>query len=228
MSPNRGDVVVIGAGAAGLMAAARAAGRGLKTLLVEKNRKIGVKILMSGGTRCNLTQQTDARGIVAAFGRQGSFLHSALARLDPEGLVALFHQAGVATKVEGTGKVFPVSDSAVDVRDALVRLTRQAGCEIRTDCAVTDLRRDAEGFSLVTSHEVLRARNVIVTTGGQSYPGCGTTGDGYRWLEQMGHSLIAPVPALVPIVIGEQWPRELSGITLDDVALEVRRVSQLV
>src|SRR5438552_10882760 len=102
------DVVVAGAGAAGLMAAIRAAERGKKTLLLEKNRRPGVKILMSGGTRCNLTQACDARGIVEAFGTQGPFLHSALAALRPDDLIALIEAEGVPTKIEPTGKIFPV------------------------------------------------------------------------------------------------------------------------
>src|SRR5437764_8327641 len=109
------DVVVIGAGAAGLMAAIRAAERGKRTLLLEKNRKPGVKILMSGGTRCNITHATDNRGIVEAFGPPGKFLHSALACLSVEETVAFFESEGVPTKVEETGKVFPVSNRATDV-----------------------------------------------------------------------------------------------------------------
>src|ERR1700726_4620988 len=111
------DVVVIGAGAAGLMAALRAAERGKRTLLLEKNRKAGVKILMSGGTRCNITQATDNRGIVAAYGPPGRFLHSALAALNVQDTLDFFEGEGVATKVEETGKVFPVSNRAVDVLD---------------------------------------------------------------------------------------------------------------
>ena len=103
-------MIVVGAGAAGLLAAARAAERGCRVLLLEKNTKPGVKILMSGGTRCNLTHATDARGIVAAFGRQGSFLHSALAALTPDDVIALFRAEGLDTKVEPGGKVFPASD----------------------------------------------------------------------------------------------------------------------
>src|ERR1700686_3266840 len=104
------DVAVIGAGAAGLVAAFRAAERGRRTLLLEKNKKAGVKILMSGGTRCNITHATDNRGIVEAYGPPGRFLHSALAALNVEDTIALFQAEGVATKVEDTGKVFPVSD----------------------------------------------------------------------------------------------------------------------
>src|SRR3954451_21526071 len=113
------DVVVVGAGAAGLVAALRAAERGRRTLLLEKNRKPGVKILMSGGTRCNLTHATDNRGIVEAYGPPGRFLHSALASLSVQQTIELFESEGVVTKVEETGKVFPVSNKATDVLDAL-------------------------------------------------------------------------------------------------------------
>src|SRR5213592_885491 len=114
------DAVVVGAGAAGLLAAVRAAERGRRTLLLEKNRKPGVKILMSGGTRCNITHATDNRGIVEAYGAPGRFLHSALAALSVEDTVALFEAEGVATKVEETGKIFPVSNRALDVLNALL------------------------------------------------------------------------------------------------------------
>src|ERR1700722_155015 len=114
-------VVVIGAGAAGLMAAARSAERGRRTLLVEKNKRPGVKILMSGGTRCNITHATDNRGIVEAFGPPGKFLHSALAALSVQQTIDLFEAEGVATKVEETGKIFPVSNKAADVLAALLR-----------------------------------------------------------------------------------------------------------
>src|SRR6185436_12127810 len=109
------DVAVIGAGAAGLLAAARAAERGKRTLLLEKNRRPGVKILMSGGTRCNITQNTDEAGIIKAYGRQGRFLHSPLAALGVKALLALLEAEGVKTKIEETGKIFPVSDKASDV-----------------------------------------------------------------------------------------------------------------
>src|SRR5262250_355851 len=124
------EVVVVGAGAAGLLAATRAAERGRRTLLLEKNRRPGVKILMSGGTRCNITHATNNRGIVEAFGPPGRFLHSALAALSVEQTVVLFEGEGVATKVEETGKVFPVSDSARDVLDALLRRLDRSGAAL--------------------------------------------------------------------------------------------------
>src|SRR2546425_7310801 len=124
------DVVVIGAGACGLMAAIRAAERGRRTLLLEKNRKPGVKILMSGGTRCNITHATDNRGIVEAFGPPGRFLHSALAALSVDETIAFFETEGVATKVEETGKVFPVSKKATDVLAALLRRIERSGAHL--------------------------------------------------------------------------------------------------
>src|SRR5947209_8217018 len=121
------DVVVIGAGAAGFMAAISAAERGRRILVLEKNRKAGVKILMSGGTRCNITHVTDNRGIVAAYGPPGRFLHSALAAFGVDAALDFFESEGVATKVEETGKVFPVSNKAADVLAALLRRLQRSG-----------------------------------------------------------------------------------------------------
>src|SRR6266550_3644989 len=139
------DVVVLGAGAAGLVAAIRAAERGRRTLLLEKNRKPGVKILMSGGTRCNITHATDNRGIVEAYGPPGRFLHSALAALSVQDTIKLFEDEGVATKVEATGKIFPVSNRALDVLDALLRRLRRSGATLALSEPITDLQATAEG-----------------------------------------------------------------------------------
>jgi predicted Rossmann fold flavoprotein len=215
------DVVVIGAGAAGLLAASQAAERGRRTLLLEKNRKPGVKILMSGGTRCNITHATDNRGIVEAFGPPGRFLHSALAALGVEETIALFESAGVPTKIEETGKVFPVSNKATDVLDALLRRLHRSGATLALQEPVLDMARTAEGFTLTTPLRVLSARRVVLTTGGQSYPGSGTTGDGYNYAARFGHTIVPPLPALVPITVSAPWVADLRGITLPDVALRV-------
>ncbi|MES1213059.1 MAG: NAD(P)/FAD-dependent oxidoreductase [Singulisphaera sp.] len=216
------DVVVVGAGAAGLVAAERAAARGLRTLLVEKNRKPGVKILISGGTRCNLTHATDARGIVTAYGSPGRFLHSALAALSPSDLVALVEAEGVATKIEpDTGKIFPASDRALDVLGAFLARLRRTDCELALDEALLDVEQTAVGFRLTTRKRLLDTKKLVLTTGGQSYPGCGTTGDGYRLATKLGHSLIAPRPALVPVTISTPWVQELSGVTVPDTLLSV-------
>jgi predicted Rossmann fold flavoprotein len=218
------DVIVIGAGAAGLLAAATSASRGHRTLLLEKNRKLGVKILISGGTRCNLTQATNQAGIAAGFPKyQGKFLRSALAAFPPERIVALLHQAGVDTKVEATGKVFPVSDRAVDVRDALVEFARNQGSHIQCEASVTAIDRRADQFAVSVDSPadtaVMSAAKVIVACGGRSYAGCGTTGDGYAWARTLGHSIVQPVPALTPIRTSNAWVHRHSGLTLADARL---------
>ena len=218
------DLVIIGAGAAGLMAAASAGSRGLKVLLLEKNRKLGVKILMSGGTRCNITHNCPAREIVRAFGQQGNFLYSALASLPPETVVEKIESQGVATKIESTGKIFPISNRAIDVRDALVAMAQDAGTEIRNLSPVDSVARQGDKFLVAVGEdraEQIDCANVLITTGGKSYPGCGTTGDGYAWAESFGHSIKRTVPALVPILSRCQWANDLKGITIEHTGVEV-------
>src|SRR5437660_1584118 len=167
------DAIVIGAGAAGLMAAVHAAERGRRTLLVEKNRKPGVKILMSGGTRCNITHATDNRGIVAAYGLPGRFLHSALAAFSVQDTLDFFEAEGVATKVEETGKIFPVSNKAIHVLDALLARLKRSGATLALEEPLRELSVREPGFALITPRHVVSARRVILTMGGQSYPGSG-------------------------------------------------------
>jgi predicted Rossmann fold flavoprotein len=218
---NHYEVAVIGAGAAGLLAATRSAERGRRTILLEKNRKPGVKILMSGGTRCNLTHATDRRGIVEAFGEQGPFLHSSLAALGPDELVALFEAEGVPTKIEETGKVFPVSNRALDVLLALQRMLARSGAELRLETPVTDIRLEADRFHLQTPRGEIQTEKVIITVGGQSYPGSGTTGDGYAWAKSFGHGIIPPRPALTPLTSPDKWVTELRGVTVPDVEVQL-------
>jgi predicted Rossmann fold flavoprotein len=216
------DVVIAGAGAAGLLAAICAAERGRRTLVCEKNQRPGTKILMSGGTRCNLSHATDSAGIVRAFGRQGRFLHSALASLSPEQTLTLFHTEGLRTKVEEkTGKIFPASDRAADVLAALMRRLHRSGAELAFGDSVREIEGVPGSMRVTTNNRTLTAESVIVTTGGRSYPGCGTTGDGYAWAAQFGHDIIAPRPALTPILCDARWIQELSGVTIPDVATRV-------
>jgi predicted Rossmann fold flavoprotein len=224
------EVIVIGAGAAGLLAAAVAAERGRRTLLVEKNPRPGVKILMSGGTRCNLTHATDKWGIIRAYGEQGNFLHSALAALGPADLVKLIEDEGVPTKVEETGKVFPVRNRATDVLAALVRRLERSGAELRLATPVVGVERTDAGFDVKTDSPLVSdgdhrttvaVPKVIITVGGQSYPGSGTTGDGYAWAAALGHTIVPPRPALVPLTTDATWVREISGVTVPDVQLRL-------
>lgn len=219
------EVIIIGGGAAGLLAASRAAERGKRTLLLEKNRRPGVKILMSGGTRCNITQNTNEAGIIKAYGRQGRFLHSPLAALGVKQLIALFEAEGVFTKIEETGKIFPVSDKASDVLDALVARLTRSGAELACEEPVTSITKtESEGaatFMIETAKRKLTTASVILTTGGKSYPGSGTTGDGYAWAASFGHTIVPPRPALVPLTTSDDWVAELKGVTIPDVAVRV-------
>jgi len=222
------DVVVIGAGPAGLMAAAGAAGRGLRTLLLEKSSKAGVKILMSGGTRCNLTQSTDARGICDAFGTQGRFLRAAVGAFGPNQLVDLVEGEGVPTKVEPTGKIFPASDRALDVQEALLKRLRRSKCWLALGEPVLTLETAVEGFLVGTDQRRMIARKVVLTTGGQSYPGCGTTGDGYRFAAALGHTIVRPRVALVPVTTAADWIPPLKGLTIPDVRVKVLELPEAV
>ncbi len=216
------DVIIIGAGAAGLLAAIRAAEEGRRTLLLEKNRKAGVKILMSGGSRCNLTHACNRRGIIEAFGAQGKFLHSALAGLGPQEVVDLIEAEGVPTKVEETGKIFPVSNKSSDVLFALLRRLERSGGQLILGEPLREMIPSEEGWRLQTAGRELHTRHVVLTTGGQSYPGCGTVGDGYRWAAKLGHTIVTPRPALVPVTLNHKGMRELSGITLPEVRVRIQ------
>ncbi len=243
----RYDVAVLGAGAAGLMAAARAAEAGARVLLLEKNRRAGVKILISGGTRCNITNARGlrrldavtgpvdptfdpglcrgAREIQRAFGPGGSFLGPSLRRLDVDATVRLFESAGVLAKVEANGKIFPASDRALDVLAALVGRLERAGAEFRPLCPATGIEpldaASGPGFAVQVPDGVLTARRVILTAGGRSYPGCGTTGDGYAIARALGHTIVEPRPALVPIRVGADWVADLRGIALPDASASI-------
>ncbi len=222
------DVIVIGAGAAGLLAAIHAAERGRRVLVLEKNRKPGAKILMSGGTRCNLTHATDRRGMVETFGKQGRFLQSALAALGPDEVVQLIEAEGVETNVESTGKVFPASDRAADVLGALLNRLSRSDAELSLAEPVLEIEPiDADsgngGFCVTTSCRKIGVARVVLTTGGQSFPRCGTTGDGYAWAAELGHTVTPLRPALVPVTIRADWAKSLRGITMPDVVVRMRQ-----
>ncbi len=238
------DVAILGAGAAGLMAAIHAAERGRSVILLEKNRRPGVKILMSGGTRCNLTnarglrdlrgisgpidpaydpsQARGARSIQQAFGPGGSFLGPSLKALSVERTIMFFEGEGVATKIEGNGKIFPVSDRAADVLAGLVGRLERSGATLRTECPAIGVERlDEGGFRVLLIHGEIRARHVVVAVGGQSYPGSGTTGDGYGIARRFGHTIVEPRPALVPIRVAADWVAALKGLTVPDAKVAV-------
>lgn len=212
----RADVIVVGAGAAGLWAAERAARAGRDVLLLEKTAKTGTKVLASGGTRCNLTTTLEAPAAAALFGKSGArFLATAFRVLPPSAVRARFEELGVPTETAPLEKIFPSSGRAIDVRDALERAAVAAGVRIALECPVERVERDGDGWALaVAGGRVARAPRVILCPGGKSYPRTGTTGDGYRWLDDLGLEEVEPVPALAPLASPAAWVRELAGISV--------------
>lgn len=217
------DLVVVGAGAAGLWAAARAAENGRRVLLLEKTPRTGTKVLASGGTRCNLTTRLDAGDAARAFGREGErFLRHAFRVLPPRQVRERFHALGVATVEEKLDKVFPASGRARDVRDALEGWARASGVTIRCDAPVGEVEPHAAGWRVrLAGGEALVARSLFLCPGGQSYPRSGTTGDGYRWLRALGLPVVEPVPALVPLTSPARWVHALSGIDLPEASVRL-------
>lgn len=220
------DVLVLGGGAAGLFAATAAAELGASTLLLEKNRRPGVKILASGGSRCNVTTVLPVHELLPHFGRAAArFLGPALRALDPRAVVELLHAEGVPTYRERFDKVFPASNRATDVLAAFLRRLERSGARLQCDAAAVQgsaVSRRADGtFAVATGAAEIEARRVIVAVGGQSYPKTGSTGDGYALAAALGHAIVAPRPALVPLRVAEPWVRELAGIAEQDVAVRL-------
>jgi predicted Rossmann fold flavoprotein len=209
------DVIVVGAGAAGLWAAERAARAGRQVLLLEKTPRAGTKILASGGSRCNLTTTLGPDAAARLFGAAERFLQPSLRALPPQAVRERFRALGVDTVEEpALEKVFPASQRAVDVRDALLRAARAIGVALRTGAAVTAIARTGDGWSVAVGEQEYLCRNLVLSAGGASYPRTGCTGDGYPWLRALGLPVVEPVPALVPLRSAAPWVRELAGISL--------------
>ncbi len=218
------DLIVVGAGAAGLWAAARAAELGREVLLLEKTPRAGTKVLASGGSRCNLTTTHDPRTAAQLFGQAGErFLRPAFGALTPSAVRERFAELGVPTVEAPLDKAFPASQSARDVRDALLRSVVSAGARLRTDSEVATIERVAGGEwrVLLRDGSDLVARSLFLAPGGKSYPGAGTTGDGYRWLEELELAVVPPVPALVPLTSPASWVHELTGLALQSASVRL-------
>ncbi|HEY8464350.1 MAG TPA: NAD(P)/FAD-dependent oxidoreductase [Bacillota bacterium] len=216
-----GELIIIGAGAAGMMAAFSAAQAGVTVLLLERNRALGRKLLITGSGRCNLTNQTDVDELVANLPGNGRFLFSALQQFGPAELMNLFQtQLGVPLKVERGRRVFPLSDQAKDIVTALEGGLKKLRVRVLTEKRVVQLLRTAAGAIngvRLASGEEFHSKAVVLATGGASYPGTGSTGDSYRLAEAVGHTIVPVFPSLVPLETVESWPRQVEGLSLNNI-----------
>ena len=217
-------VAVIGGGAAGLMAATVAGEKGLKVTLIERNERPARKVMITGKGRCNVTNDTDVNGLVAAVTNKnsGRFLYSAFNAFSAEDTKEFFESLGVRLKTERGNRVFPISDKSVDIVDALVNAARRSGVMILTDRVVSLEISDGKVNGVKTeSGKIIEADAVIVATGGLSYPLTGSTGDGYTLAKQAGHTVTELCPSLVPVTIKEGWCSELLGLSLKNISVKV-------
>ena len=220
------DVIVVGGGAAGMMAAGTCAARGRRTALLEKNRQLGRKVRITGKGRCNVTNRCSVEEAVAACPRGGKFLYGAFSTFPPEAAMRFFEELGVPLKTERGRRVFPQSDSAHDIADALARFATGNGAALVQEPAVRVLVENGGVQGVETPQGQYRAPAVILACGGASYPGTGSNGDGYRLAAQAGHTIVKPGPSLVPLVAkGEDCPK-LMGLSLRNCGVKVTRAGK--
>jgi hypothetical protein len=221
---NLWDVIVVGGGPAGMMAAGTAAEKGARVLLIERNDALGRKILMTGGGRCNVTNsEFDNRKLLEKFKENGKFLFSAFSQWSVKETLDFFHSRGMETKVENELRTFPVSDSAQTVLDVLEVYMRKNKVSLLPSSRVVEIVREEGKITGVKleNKKIIRGRSVIIATGGISRPETGSTGDGYLWLKNIGHTIIEPIPSLVPIALKDRWVKKLAGVSLTDIKITV-------
>lgn len=218
------SVIVVGGGAAGLMAAGKAAERGMDVTLFERNERPARKLMITGKGRCNVTNAcTLINELTEQVTGNGRFLYGAFSRFMPYDTMDFFEELGVPLKIERGNRVFPVSDKAVDIVDALVKYAKKNGVKIKTGVRINELLlEDSEirGVRCEDGKEYY-ADSVIICTGGKSYPLTGSTGDGYSLAKKVGHTIVEPRASLIPFEIRENWCKKLQGLSLKNVALHV-------
>ncbi len=215
------DVIVIGGGASGLFAAGRVAERGKKVLVLEKNPSCGKKLLLTGGGRCNITNECDTRTFLEHLGKGTEALFSAFAQFDVKDTFTFFEERGLPLVVEARGRAFPKSQRAQDVLSVLEKYVRDNGGTIRTKAKVKKVKVDESGVLVETQSATIAADSLIIATGGLSHPETGSTGDGFRFCESLGHSVFEPSADLVPIEALDEWVKRLSGTSLSFMKMTV-------
>ena len=217
------QILVIGGGAAGMMAAITAARHGAAVTLVERNEKMGRKLYITGKGRCNVTNDCSPEQALSQIPRGGRFLHSAMNRFPPEETKRFFRDLGVSLKTERGNRVFPVSDRSTDIIDALVRELRRRKVRI-VHGRVSHILTNGQGVTGVTMEDgnTLPGNRVILCTGGASYPATGSTGDGYRLAEELGHTIVPPRGSLVPLMAAREDCARMQGLALKNVKIRIR------
>ncbi len=214
-------IAVIGGGPAGLMAAAACASMGANVRLFEKNAYLGRKLGITGKGRCNITNSADISEFISNIPVNGKFMHSAFYAFSNTDMIDLLARYGVETKTERGGRVFPVSDKAKSVVDALKRYAKDMGV-VATRDTVRAVLKEEQGFRItLSSHGAYHYEKVIIATGGASYPQTGSTGDGYRFAKELGHTVVIPKPSLVPLTVKGSIPKKLMGLSLKNTAILV-------
>ncbi len=221
MSARSFDVLVIGGGPAGMMAAGRAAESGASVALLEKNAVLGKKLMITGGGRCNiLNAEFNTRLLTEKYGKKGKSLLSVFSRFDVEATIAFFESQGLKIKVEAEKRAFPVSDNAEDVQRTMQNYMHEHSVNVLTKTSVKGFTiEDGNILSVQTSTGDITAKNVILATGGTSHPETGSTGDGFVWLKTIGHTVVEPDSALVPVTLKDAWISDVAGISLKGVKL---------
>ncbi|WP_408605807.1 BaiN/RdsA family NAD(P)/FAD-dependent oxidoreductase [Alkalithermobacter paradoxus] len=215
-------VVVIGGGAAGMMAAGVAGSRGIDVTLIEKNPMLGKKMLITGKGRCNITNDIDMEGFIKNTPVNGKFLYSAFYAFTNTDIIELLNEFGVKTKVERGGRVFPVSDKSKDVVDALEKYIKRNNVKVIKGEVSKVVSKDGEVSCVVLSDgQTIKCDSVIIATGGASYPATGSTGDGYKFAKENGHTIVPLKPSLVPLETMEDWVKDLQGLSLRNVSIKV-------
>ncbi len=223
------DVAVIGGGPAGMMAAGQAAALGARVILIEKNPTLGKKLLITGGGRCNVTNaEPDMRKFLAKFEKNDKFLFSAFSQHAVADTLEFFKTHEMPTKVEANGRVFPVSDSAQSVWDVLADVMKKGKVRVVKKSPVKRLvvKEGVVEAVRLENGEDIRARSFILATGGKSRPETGSTGDGFAWLKEIGHTVVEQDAALVPVAIKDAWVKRLQGVSLAEIKLSVYQGGQ--
>lgn len=215
------DVAVIGGGPAGMMSAIHAGKTGAKVILVEKNATLGKKLLITGGGRCNVTNATfDNRALAEKYGKKGKFLLSPFSKWSAKDTIDFFESNGMPTKVEAENRVFPQSNSAQSVWEILVSLLKNTKVEVLTGYPVVKIKSSKNKIvNVETDDAIISAKSFIFTTGGTARPETGSSGDGFKWLKKLGHTISTPSVALVPVKIKEEWVHRLQGLSLPNVKI---------